>query len=136
MKKLIIASALAVILVAPVSSQAGSSRLIDHQHASFTAPAGREITPTKVRDAIAAAGQTHGWVVTAEEPGKMTLSNTIRNTFKLVINVSYDVSGMTVDYVSSENLHYRTYHGVPYIHSKYNKWVGLLTQGVQARLSY
>ena len=96
----------------------------------------RALTPAKVREAIAASGLKHGWAVVAETPGHLTLSNTIRDTFKVVINVTYDESGMQVDYVSSENLNYKMYKGERYIHPKYNKWVNMLMQGVTTRLSY
>ncbi|MFA6985637.1 MAG: hypothetical protein WC213_05485 [Arenimonas sp.] len=137
MKQVIRASLLSLFLVASVSTHAGGTApLIDHAKVSFSVLPDRALTPAKVREAIAASGLKHGWAVVAETPGHLTLSNTIRDTFKVVIDVTYDESGMQVDYVSSENLNFKTYKGVRYIHPKYNKWVNMLMQGVTTRLSY
>jgi len=137
MKPLIRASLLSVLLVVSISAQAGGTTpLVDHAKVSFNVLPDRDLTPAKVREAIAASGLAHGWAVVAEKPGHLTLSNTIRETFKVVINVTYDASGMQVDYVSSENINYRMYKGVAHIHPKYNKWVNTLMQGVATRLSY
>jgi hypothetical protein len=137
MKNFIRASLVAATLMAPVVSQAGTALLLDHVHMNFAARSDAALTPAKVREAIVAAGMQHGWTVSAEQPGQLTLSNVVRDTFKVVINVSYDASGMTADYVSSENLGYRTYtsKNTPYIHPKYNKWVHRLMKDVSVSLA-
>jgi hypothetical protein len=136
MKQVIFALLIAVTLMVSVSSQArGTAKLDDHRRVSFTVVPDRALTPGQVRDSIVAVARSRDWVLTAEQPGQLTLRNDIRGQFQVVINVSYDVTGMQVDYVSSENLDYKTYHGVPYIHPKYNKWVNLLIKGVNSRLS-
>ena len=136
MNRTMVASLLALTLAASTAQAGGATPLVDHAHLSFAVLPDRALTPAKVREGIAAVGLRHGWAVVAEEPGKLTLANTIRETFKVVINVSYDASGMQVDYVSSENLNYQTRHGVAFIHPKYNKWVNLLMREVNTGLSY
>lgn len=136
MKRMLLAILFAATLLVPMTSQAEHvTRLIDHSQVSFSASPDRTLDPAKVREAIVDVAKTHGWVASAEGPGKLTLSNTIRGTFKVVVNVIYSASGMQVDYVSSENLHYRGNSDVAYIHPKYNKWVNLLLLETKARLS-
>jgi len=137
MKNLIRASLVAVMLAAPVASQAGTTLLLDHVRMSFVARPDGALTPAKVHDAIVATGLRHGWTITSEQPGQLTMSNVVRDAFKVVIRLNYDASGMTADYVSSENLGYRTYSGsnAPYIHPKYNKWVHRLMKDVRVSLA-
>jgi hypothetical protein len=131
MKRSILSAFLAVALLAPVASQADhTTKLINHAQVSFSAP-----DADKVHDAIVSVGKSHGWVASNEQPGRMTLSNTIRGTFIVVLDVTYSPSGMQVDYVSSENLNYKLKNDVPYIHPKYNKWVDLLMTETKQRLS-
>ena len=130
MKRMILAAFLATALLAPVAQAEHVTRLVDHAQASFVG----EPDPTRVHDAIVEVGQAHGWLASNEEPGKLTLSNTIRGTFKVVVNVSYTSTGMQVDYVSSENLYYRANGDVAYIHPKYNKWVNLLLTETKTKL--
>jgi hypothetical protein len=132
MKRIILATLFAASLLAPAASRAEhTSRLVDHAQLSFAVPA----DSARVHDAIIEVGKRHGWTVSSDEAGKLRLGNTIRGTFKVVVDVAYTGSGMQVDYVSSENLYYQTKHGVPYIHPKYNKWVDLLMQETKARLA-
>lgn len=134
MKRMLLAAFFATAMLVPLAGQAEhTSRLVDHAQVSFAPSQGT--TPAKVRDAIVEVGKAHGWSVASEAPGKVRLSNTIRGTFKVVVDVTYSASGMQVDYVSSENLYYQVKHDVAYIHPKYNKWVNLLLQETQARLS-
>ena len=130
MKRMILVTLLSAALLAPLA-QARTTRMVEHAQVSFVAPA----DAAKVHDAIVEVGKTHGWVASDEAPGKLTLSNTIRGTFKVVVNVSYTSTGMQVDYVSSENLEYVVKHGGPYIHPKYNKWVDLLMQETKTKLA-
>lgn len=136
MKNVLRAIVFSLVFAASLSSQAKGMPLIDHAHAAFAVLPGKALTSDKVREAIAASGVSHGWGVVAEDPGRLTLRNVIRGKYIVVVNVSYDVSGMQVDYVSSENLNYKMRGGIAYIHPKYNEWVNLLLQGVTTRLSF
>ncbi len=135
MKHLIALLAFTLLLAAPMPSQgAHTAPLINHKHADFNA-AGHTLTSDKVREAIVAAGAAHGWKVVAESPGQLALHVDVRNTHRVDVKISYDERGMTVDYVSSENLNYRVREGGARIHPKYNTWVDLLIHDTISRLS-
>ena len=136
MKHFIIVFLSALLLIAPMSSQAKTVPLNDHIKATFVVAPGKARTMDTIREAIAAAGISHGWVAVSEQPGEMTLRNDVRGLHTVVVKVSYDTAGMQVDYVTSENLNYNLRSGVAYIHPKYNMWVDLLIQGVTSRLSF
>jgi hypothetical protein len=132
MKQLILAMFFVAALGAPVASQAHNlDRLQDHVQVSFTGSPSQDI----VREAILTVGKSHGWSAAQQSPGKMRMTNVIRGTFTVVVDVTYSSTGMQVDYVSSENLNYKLKNNVPWIHPKYNKWVQTLMQETATNVS-
>jgi hypothetical protein len=105
------------------------------QHANFVVAANAAPDLEKVREAVGFAAKLRGWQVTAEQPGQATLHTLIRNKHDIVVNVRYDASGVSIEYVSSANLKYEMENGVAYIHPNYNRWVNILLQDIVARVS-
>ncbi len=131
MKNLFFALVFAVSMLLSLNGQARPSQPLQaSQHVDLVASGSGAAAVQKVHDSIVAAGASRGWHPTADQPGKMTLSNTIRGKFVVVIDVSYDAKGLTATYVSSENLNYAMRDGVAYIHPKYNAWVATLLQDI------
>lgn len=92
--------------------------------------------PDKVREAIIDASARRGWHVAADQPGKLRLRNVIRNKHTVVVDVAYDSKGVSVTYVSSEDLDYAMRDGVAYIHPKYNEWVQKLLHDIVAKVAF
>jgi len=136
LKTLLLVLLLAVSILVPFAAHARASEPVQSpQQASFVVSKNGAPDVDKVRASIGAAASAHGWQVTSEQPGQLTLHNLIRNKFVVVINVFYDSKNVRVEYVSSENLNYELRGGVGYIHPKYNEWVKLLLKDIVARAS-
>jgi hypothetical protein len=136
LKTLFLVLLLAVSILLPFAAHARASVPVESpQQVTFVVSKGGAPTIEKVRESIGSAGSVHGWQVTSEQPGEVTMHNLIRNKFVVVVNVFYDSKGVRVDYVSSENLNYALRGGVAYIHPKYNEWVKLLLKDIVARVS-
>jgi hypothetical protein len=119
---------------ATVPASAGGRAPLESPVVSQIVPVG-DATPTaeSVRAGIVASGARHGWRVVREVPGKLTLELTVRGKHHVTVDVSYDARQATVEYVSSENMDYKTKgNGVRMIHSSYNRWVHLLVDGIDA----
>jgi hypothetical protein len=136
LKTLLLVLLLAISILVPFAAHARASVPVESpQQVTLVAPKSGVPTVDKVRESIGAAASAHGWQVTSEQPGQLTLRNLIRNKFVVVVNVFYDSKSVRLEYVSSENLNYELRSGVAYIHPKYNEWVKLLLKDIAARVS-
>jgi len=126
---------LALILISPPGHARFAEPVQSPRQATFVVSGGAAPSIAKVRESIGIAASSRGWVVASEQPGQLQLRNVIRNKHVVVINVFFDTKGVRAEYVSSENLNYDVRGGVPYIHPKYNEWVGLLLHDIVAKVS-
>jgi hypothetical protein len=85
-----------------------------------------------VRIAITRAGTGLGWVMIEEEPG--LIKGTLRlRTHVAIVDVTYDTSTYSIQYVDSTNLNYNESKGT--IHKNYNGWIQNLENAIQRELS-
>lgn len=104
--------------------------MIAPQYQTFAPDIVRPLTQKEVRAAVIDAAQTRGWVVTGDEPGKLTLRYAPR-THLAVISVDYDDKGYKIGYVTSEDLDYEVKRGKTYIHGNYNLWLERLSHDIK-----
>ncbi len=85
-----------------------------------------------VRVAITRAGTGLGWVMIEEQPG--VIRGTLRlRTHVAIVDVSYDTSTYSIQYVDSTNLNYNESKGT--IHKNYNGWIENLDNAIRRELS-
>ena len=85
-----------------------------------------------VRIAITRAGTGLGWVMIEEEPG--LIKGTLRlRTHVAIVDVTYDTSTYSIQYVDSTNLNYNESKGT--IHKNYNGWIQNLDTAIQRELA-
>lgn len=124
-------SVLALLLLVAAAPAFGKQReMIVPEYQSFAPAITRPLTQQEVRAAVIDAAQTRGWVVTGDEPGKLTLRYAPR-THLAVISVDYDDKGFKIGYVASENLDYEVKRGKTYIHGNYNLWLERLSHDIK-----
>jgi hypothetical protein len=100
------------------------------EYEAFAPAIARPLTQQEVRAAVIDAAQARGWVVTGDEPGKLTLRYAPR-THLAVIAVNYDDKGFKIGYVTSEDLDYEVKRGKTYIHGNYNLWLERLSHDIK-----
>jgi len=106
------------------------------QRAVFDVPAGRTPSIETVHDDVVLAATARGWRLVADQPGQITLHTEIRGKHRIDVRVTYDQQAVQVDYLSSENLNYRSVNGVGYIHPRYNDWAAFLLQDIVAKVTF
>lgn len=84
----------------------------------------------QLRNRIVAAGQSSGWVVTKDEPGRLELHFDKQGKHQVTVAVQYDSSGYKIDYLNSVNLNFSQADGVRKIHPNYNRWIRRLMQRI------
>src|SRR5688500_57919 len=72
-----------------------------------------------------------GWVVSAEEPGKVDATLNLRSHVARIA-ITYDKEHVRIAYVSSENLLYEEKKDGRYINRNYVHWVTNVTQEISA----
>jgi len=94
-------------------------------------PAGT--SPDQVANAVRWAFLHRGWIVAAEQPGR--IEGTIaRKDHSLRVAISYDAQQIRIAYVSSENMDYAPGPQGPQIHRKYLSWVKYLDEDINTFL--
>ena len=78
-------------------------------------------------------GARHNWTVAKDESGQLTLKYNKQNKHEVVVDVSYDLSGFQIRYVSSVNMKHDSATGE--IHPFYNKWVANLSQAISTEIN-
>lgn len=122
--------ALILLLVVAAPALAKQHEMIKPEYQTFAPAITKPLTQQEVRAAVIDAAQARGWVVTGDEPGKLTLRYAPR-THLAVIAVDYDDKGFKVGYVTSENLDYEVKRGKTYIHGNYNLWLERLSHDIK-----
>ncbi len=123
MKRIALTLALSLAMVA---AQAREAPLVETGRVVLTTATGQDA----VRAAIISGGASHGWVVTQEEPGKLTLKYNNQGKHEVVLDVLFDAKGYEIKYVDSKGLNYaKTAEGTT-IHPTYNRWVANLVKAI------
>lgn len=93
------------------------------------------LPPDAMKQSIIRGGAQHGWTVTADVPGKLTLKYNKQDKHEVVVDVSYDGQGFQIRYVSSTNMKFEVVDGVRKIHPFYNNWITNLSRAIAAQAS-
>lgn len=88
------------------------------------------VSAAQVHDAIVGALTDKGWTVREDNPGKILAEIMVR-THKADIAIDYSSTQYSITYQDSEDL---LYDGST-IHRNYNKWIKLLEEQINVRLS-
>ena len=123
-------------------SAAGSDTIRNIPPTPHSAPEGT--SSADLAAAIIKAGDTLGWEVTGESPGRVALRLLIR-AHRASVLVGYDENAYWIDYAGSYNLDYRASDRRragrnssvikgPSIHSNYNRWVDKLSNSISENL--
>lgn len=114
--------ALSVVLaLAEGGAIARSAEIFEPQQILWTSSANR--TQQQLRDRIVAAGQSLGWLVSKEEPGRLELQYDKQGKHHVTIAVEYDTQGYKISYLHSVNLNFEDMGGARKIHPNYNRWI-------------
>ena len=121
----------APLLVAAALAGCGTSAPINNvSNAKVVSPAGKQLSPVQVREAIVRAGAALGWIMRDSGPGKLTGVLMLR-THKAEVEIPYSTSSYSITYKSSVNLD----EGGGKIHRNYNGWILNLSRGIDAQLA-
>ena len=85
-----------------------------------------------VRVAITHAGASLGWIMIEQEPGRINGTLKLRS-HTAIVDVTYDTSTYSIQYVDSTNLDYSASEGT--IHENYNGWIQNLDNAIQRELA-
>ena len=91
--------------------------------------AGKELTADQVRNAIVAAGNGLGWVMTPVSPGLVSGRLMLRDHVA-VVDVRYSAKTFSITYKDSTNLNYKDGQ----IHRNYNGWIENLDRDIRNEL--
>ena len=119
-----------LLLAAASPAFAKQHEMLTPGYQAFAPLISRSLTQQEVRAAVIDAAQARGWIVTGDEPGKLTLRYAPR-THVAVIAVDYDDKGFKIGYVTSEDLDYEVKRGKTYIHGNYNLWLERLSHDIK-----
>lgn len=100
---------------------ARSAEIFEPQQVLWTSSANH--TQQQLRDRIVAAGQSLGWLVSKEEPGRLELHYDKQGKHHVTIAVEYDTQGYKISCLNSVNLNFEDTGGVRKIHPNYNRWI-------------
>ena len=90
---------------------------------------GKPLTPDQVRNAIVAAGNGLGWVMTPVAPDVVNGRLSLR-THLAIVDVRYTATTYSITYKDSTNLDYQNGQ----IHKNYNGWIENLDHGIHNEL--
>jgi hypothetical protein len=90
----------------------------------------KAVSMSDVEMAIRRAGQSLGWQIVPQGPGRAEGTLVLRD-HRAVVNITYDAKNYSITYKDSANLQYdgKT------IHSNYNGWVQNLDKAISKELS-
>jgi hypothetical protein len=84
----------------------------------------------RVKSSIVAAASSLGWVVRADEPGRMRLVYNKQGRHEVTIDCVYDAKGYQLKYVQSMNMNYGRDDAGEMIHPNYNRWINNLIKTI------
>lgn len=117
------------VFVFAANVEARQSRLVDPAPVAVPAGMTDEMVVKDIKRALAG----RGWVITAEEPGKIDAELNLREHWAK-IKVTWDGQRVQYSYVDSRNLDYATKRGQPYIHRNFLGWMSYLQQDTSTNL--
>jgi hypothetical protein len=106
-----------------------SCRTADPYNVQNAPGTSKAVSLTDVEIAIRRAGQSLGWQIVPQGPGRAEGILVLRD-HRAVVNISYDTKNYSITYKDSSNLQYdgKT------IHSNYNGWVQNLDKAISREL--
>ncbi|MCH8686358.1 hypothetical protein [Pedomonas mirosovicensis] len=132
MKRLLAALFLSLLFASP-QAQAAFGRdqpIYNVIDAPIATASGKQPSSDQVRAAIIQAASARGWVTRDEGTGHLVATLHVRK-HTAVIDIKYTGSSFSITYKDSQVLRYT---GTT-IHRNYNKWVKLLEQDIQQKLT-
>ncbi len=120
---LALALATTVLAGTALAAHASAQTMIEPERVAVTVQ-GAEATqdPAALRRIIGDAAARHGWRVTRDQPGCVTL--TVASTdLSATVDVFYDAGGFQIKYRTSVAMNYEVDDGRILIHPRYNKWI-------------
>jgi hypothetical protein len=122
--------AIIALTAVPLEAAARQAPLVDPERVLLINANPNTMTDAQVRGAIIAGGREHGWYVTEDKPGQLTLRYDRGGKHTAIITVDYDDKGYQIRYKSSVNLDYEEVDGVREIHPNYNRWIQILIRSI------
>lgn len=99
--------------------------------APISVPAG--LSHQQVQQAVVRALEGRTW--TLDNVGESVIDTTLHiRDHAVTLKIDYDTSQVSLHYVSSTNLNYRSHGGHPTIHRNYNGWVNFVEQDIRRNL--
>ena len=95
---------------------------------------GKAPTVTDVRAAIARGAAGRGWALSEVSPSAFDATLTIRK-HRVVARIDFGADKFSITYRASENMGFEVVDGRPFIHPKYNQWVGNLLSDIRKELT-
>ena len=125
------ALAAAVLSIATAVAHASAQRMIEPERVVLSIRgAGSASDPAAMHRVIVGAAALHGWEVTADQPGRLTL-HVFTGTHGATVDVVYDGDGFQIKYRASADMDYEVEDGRTVIHPRYNKWVSELSNEIR-----
>lgn len=121
----VLALALATVMLAgtALAAHASAQTMIEPERIAVTVRgAASAQDPAAMRRAIGDAAERHGWRVTRDQPGCVTLT-VASSDLSATVDVFYDAGGFQIKYRSSVAMDYAVDDGRILIHPRYNKWI-------------
>ncbi|ODT37254.1 MAG: hypothetical protein ABS55_03805 [Lautropia sp. SCN 70-15] len=104
-------------------AHARTAPLVEPERMLLPAAQGKARGVDNVRAAIISGGQSLGWSVLQDEPGKLTLKYNKQGKHEVVVDALYDEQSYQLRYVDSTNMNYNKDDSGANIHPNYNRWI-------------
>ena len=118
------------LLIASCASR--NNPMVNVVDAPLEAP--QSATMDMITNAILGSGVDRGWKMRVLQPGLIRGKIVVNNKHTVEVDITYDETDFSINYVSSINMNYNLRDGVPYIHPKYNRWVSILEDDIQEQM--
>jgi hypothetical protein len=91
-------------------------------------------TMDAITETVLGSGARRGWKMTMLEPGLIRGKIVVNNKHTVEVDITYNETDFSINYVNSINMNYTVRDGVANIHPKYNRWVRILKEDIQDRM--
>lgn len=109
-------------------------RLNDLTHETVPKVQGRLATQAELDLAMKQAMEDHAWKVKDFSPGSIRAETVVRNKHIVEVQIHYDAEELSIIYVSSVNLNFKTDDKGRRIHPNYHKWIRWLADSFKTHL--
>jgi hypothetical protein len=96
---------------------------------------GAKPTAAQVRDAVMKAAASKDWALAKQSDDQFVATRVIKGKHTIVTTISFSAEKYSVTYLSSENMKFQEFDGVPYIHPNYNVWARELVEAIRLEIS-